>query len=169
MNPIGWILTKIYNLYRFLKIEMLTIFFSLVFRKFGRGTKVNGGITFYCPENIEIGKECTINIGVMLNASKAKIVIGDYVRISPYVMINTAGLDRTDKSATKRHFGKKVIIEEDVWIQTNAIISPGVTLGKGSEIGAGAVVTKDVAPYTFVGGIPAVKIKDLPKTSPSRN
>ncbi len=169
MNPIGWILTKIYNLYRFLKIEILTIFFSLVFRKFGRGTKVNGGITFYCPENIEIGRKCTINIGAMLNASKAQIIIGDHVRISPYVMINTAGLDRTDRSATKRHFGKKVIIEDNVWIQTNAIISPGVTLGKGSEIGAGAVVTKDVEPYTFVVGVPAKFKSKLPQTSPSRN
>jgi len=52
-----------------------------------------------------------------------------------------------------------VVIEDDVWIGTNAIILPGRRLGKGSIIAAGAVVTRDVEPYAIVGGNPARLIK----------
>ena len=54
---------------------------------------------------------------------------------------------------------KKVTISDDVWIGANAIILPGVTIGKGSVIAGGAVVTKDVEPYMIVGGNPAKVIR----------
>lgn len=57
--------------------------------------------------------------------------------------------------------GGGVRIEDDCWIGAGAIILNGVTIGKGSVVGAGAVVTKDVAPYTIVAGNPARKIKDI--------
>lgn len=53
----------------------------------------------------------------------------------------------------------KVIIEDDVWLGTGAIILKGVTIGRGSVIAAGALVTKDVPPYSIVGGLPAKVIK----------
>nr|WP_143033346.1 DapH/DapD/GlmU-related protein [Prevotellamassilia timonensis] len=53
----------------------------------------------------------------------------------------------------------KVIIEDDCWIGFNVIILPGVTIGKGSIIGAGAVVTKSIPPYSVAGGVPAKVIK----------
>ena len=52
-----------------------------------------------------------------------------------------------------------IIVKDDVWIGTNAIICSGVTIGQGAIIAAGAVVTKDVAPYAIVGGNPAKVIK----------
>ncbi len=55
----------------------------------------------------------------------------------------------------------KVIIEDDVWLGCGVKVMSGVTIGKGSVIAAGAVVTKDVPPYTLYGGIPAKKIKDI--------
>ena len=54
---------------------------------------------------------------------------------------------------------KKVVIENDVWIGHNAIIVGNVTIGNGAVIAAGSVVTKDVAPYAIVGGVPAKEIK----------
>lgn len=54
-----------------------------------------------------------------------------------------------------------VKIEDDCWIGAGAIILNGITIGKGSVVGAGAVVTKDVEPYTIVGGNPAHKIRDI--------
>ena len=54
---------------------------------------------------------------------------------------------------------KEVIIEDDVWIGARVIILPGVKIGKGSIIGAGAVVTKDVEPYSVVAGVPAKLIR----------
>jgi len=55
----------------------------------------------------------------------------------------------------------KVIIEDDVWIGEGAAILPGVVIGRGAIIGTNAVVTKDVDPYTVVGGVPARIIKKL--------
>jgi maltose O-acetyltransferase len=52
-----------------------------------------------------------------------------------------------------------VIIEDDVWIGARVIILPGVKIGKGSIVGAGAVVTKDVEPYSIVAGVPAKLIR----------
>lgn len=54
---------------------------------------------------------------------------------------------------------RPVLIEDDVWIGARVIILPGVKVGKGSVIGAGSVVTKDVMPYTVVGGNPARVLK----------
>lgn len=54
-----------------------------------------------------------------------------------------------------------IIIEDDVWINFNAVVGRGVTIGRGSIIGAGAVVTKDVPPFSFVVGNPAVVIKSI--------
>lgn len=58
---------------------------------------------------------------------------------------------------------KKVTIEDDVWIGTQISILPGVTIGRGSVIGAGAVVTKDTPPYSVAVGMPAKVIKDRRK------
>jgi maltose O-acetyltransferase len=83
--------------------------------------------------------------------------------IAPYVALiaNKKEVNTTDvlMSTVKKEKGKKVIIEDDVWIGRNAIIMPGIRIGKGSIIGAGSVVTKDVEPFSVVGGVPAKLIK----------
>ncbi|WP_370630610.1 DapH/DapD/GlmU-related protein [Mucilaginibacter sp. 21P] len=56
--------------------------------------------------------------------------------------------------------GAPVVIEDYAWVCSRAIILPGVTIGRGAVVAAGAVVTRDVAPYTVVGGTPAKKIAD---------
>ncbi|MCA9936785.1 MAG: hypothetical protein KC415_22775 [Anaerolineales bacterium] len=63
-----------------------------------------------------------------------------------------------------------IVIEDDVWIGFQAVILPGVTVGKGSIIGAGAVVTKDVPPYSIMGGVPArlIRQRELPSSQESR-
>jgi len=54
-----------------------------------------------------------------------------------------------------------IIVEDDVWLATRVTILKGVRIGRGSVVAAGAVVTKDVAPYTLVGGVPARLIRSL--------
>ena len=58
-------------------------------------------------------------------------------------------------------------IHDDVWIGANALILPGVTVGEGAIVAGGAVVSKDVAPFTIVGGVPAMPIGTVPSPSPS--
>ncbi len=153
---------KLYLAPRHLKNTALTLLCRLVFKRFGRGSRINGSFLFFSPGEIEVGSHCTVNEGVMLNANLGHIVIGDHVRISPYAMVNTANLDLNADYRQRRHVGKDVFIDEGAWIGTNAIISPGVRIGMGSIVAAGAVVTRDVEPFTVVGGIPAKKLKDVP-------
>lgn len=109
---------------------------------------------------LEIGSNSRIN-GCHISASK-KVIIGKNVRISQYVLI----MDN-DFHQLNDHFadGKKepIIIEDDVWIAVKATILKGVRIGKGAVVAAGAVVTRDVEPYTVVAGVPARPIKKLKK------
>lgn len=112
-------------------------------------------IFFYNPFNITIGNHCAINDNVVLDG-RGGLVINDNVNISPYVKIYTAEHDLN--SPDFKYVEGEVIIEEYVWISTNAMVMPGVKIGEGAVVAAGAVVTKNVDPYTIVGGIPAKKI-----------
>ncbi|HID52295.1 MAG TPA: acyltransferase, partial [Anaerolineae bacterium] len=62
-----------------------------------------------------------------------------------------------------------IVIEDDVWLGAGAIITDGVRVGQGAVVAAGAVVTKDVAPYTVVGGVPARVIKEIDGAIPERD
>jgi acetyltransferase-like isoleucine patch superfamily enzyme len=93
---------------------------------------------------------------------KAYIEIGDRVAIGPRVTlipVEHANASRVRAAMGVRMGGVK--IKDDVWIGAGVIILSGVTVGECSVIGAGAVVTKDVEPYTVVAGVPAKKIRNL--------
>ncbi len=83
--------------------------------------------------------------------------------MGPEVLIYTQNHDfsRTDITMDQQGWAdeKPVVIEDDVWIGSRVIILPGVTIGKGSVIGASAVVTKSVPPYSVVAGNPAKIVK----------
>lgn len=111
---------------------------------------------------LEIGRNSRIN-GCHISASE-KVIIGKNVRISQYVLI----MDN-DFHNIHDHFtdGKKesIIIEDDVWIAAKATILKGVRIGRGAVVAAGAVVTKNVEPFTVVAGVPARPIKKLGDSS----
>jgi chloramphenicol O-acetyltransferase type B len=102
-----------------------------------------------------------------------KLIIGDYVQIAPGVKIIMGGNNNhnlkfistypfLDREALKRSFEEKgdTVIGNDVWIGMNSTLMPGVKLGDGAIIAAHTVVTKDVAPYSLVGGNPAKLIRN---------
>lgn len=99
-----------------------------------------------------------INEGVYINA-RAKITIGNDVHLSPYVIINTGGLEYWKTKENMTHFAKEVIIKDGAWIGSGAIINPGVTIGTHSVIGAGAVVVSDIPDYSVAVGVPAQVVK----------
>lgn len=109
--------------------------------------------------SVSIGRECHINENVFIQGAK----IGNEVLIAPNVAIldSVHITKRTDVPIIRQGSQKMdaPIIEDDVWIGRNAIIMPSVRIGKGSIVGAGTVVTKDVEPYTIVGGVPAKPIR----------
>jgi acetyltransferase-like isoleucine patch superfamily enzyme len=110
---------------------------------------------------IKLGKECGVSRFSIL-AGQGGLDIGDYVRIGPHVVIYAANHLYSDPETPVKYQGfsaKGVHINDDVWIGAGAIILDGVTIGKGSIIGAGAVVTKDIPPYSVAVGIPARVIK----------
>ncbi len=112
-------------------------------------------------EQVYIAGDLTITQN--FTEQRGTLTIGNRVSIAPCVILTP--VSHANASAIRKymtHSRGGVIIEDDCWIGAGAIILNGITIGKGSVVGAGSVVTKDVPPYTIVAGNPAHKIKDIP-------
>ena len=130
----------------------------------GKNVSIDEGCWVSHPAKLSLGDNVGINKGSRLNAA-GEISIGDNVLIGPSVIVwsqNHKYSSRDKPIAVQGHTYKKVIIGDDVWIAARATVLPGVNIGQGAIICAGAVVTKDVEEYSIVGGVPAVKIGDRP-------
>ena len=111
---------------------------------------------------IIIGKNFGMNSNSELGASFGKIVIGNNCAIGPNCVLRAANhtFDNPDiPFRGQGHTYGEITIEDDVWISSNSVITANTKIGKSSIIGAGSVVTKDVEPYSVMGGIPAKIIK----------
>jgi len=102
-----------------------------------------------------LGSHSTINQKCRLD-NRGTIIIGEHVAISAEVCILTADHDLRSPALAGRT--RKVTIGDSVFIGTRAMLLPGITVGKGAAIAAGAVVTKDVPAYAVVAGVPARQI-----------
>lgn len=113
---------------------------------------------------IDIGDRVFLNSNVIIGASdKGNINIGSDVIIGFNVVMRASNHRYIRKDLTIRSQGHRegeIKIEDDVWIGANVVILPNVHIGKGAIIAAGAVVNKDVPPYSLVGGVPAKIIKN---------
>ena len=119
-------------------------------------------VTIVFPKNFSIGERSGVNVNTWINAMGG-VTIGNDVIIGPFVVIHSANhkFDRLDIPIQKQGWEKlSVNIEDDVWIGANTVILPGVTIGKGSVIGAGAVVTRDIPPYSVAVGVPSKVIRN---------
>ncbi len=130
----------------------------------GAGVHLGCRVWFYGPgqvrrDGLRLGARTRINRDCCLDA-RGPLWIGDDVSVSPEVAILTAShrLAAPDFALETRF----VRIEDHVWIGTRATILPGVTLGRGSVVCAGAVVTRDVPPLAIVAGVPARPIGERP-------
>lgn len=126
--------------------------FSLLVSKTGTGVRVYGWPKLYYPENLAIGDHVTVNHGVFIDA-RGGVKIGNHVRLSPYAVIETGFLRR--EGVNRPHDCAPVVIGNNVWIATGAIVLAGVTIGENAVIAAGAVVTKDVPANVIAKGVPA--------------
>jgi len=128
--------------------------------RIGRGSHIYGGAEIRNPFGITIGTGCSIGHSAILDG-RHHLVIGNNVNFSTGVWVWTAEHDV--RSLDFKGHGAPVIIEDYVWLSCRVIVLPGVTVGEGAVVAAGAVVTKDVPPYTIVGGVPARKIGERPR------
>lgn len=131
-----------------------------IFDHASKTCNIEKGVFFGNGSGITIGKQS----GIGLNARiQGPLTIGNHVMMGPDTIIYTKNHEtkRTDIPMIEQGITapREVTIEDDVWIGARVVILPGVCIGKGSIVAAGSVVTKDVQPYTIVGGVPAKKIK----------
>lgn len=135
----GWASSRVWSHLRF------RAFFPAAQRSVGHYT-----IQVKYPERIRMGTGVAIGPRVILGAMGG-ILIGDYVRISSDVTIETGGLDLSTRVPYK-HKAKPIVIEEGAWIGTGAIVLSGVTIGRYAVVGAGTVVSKDIPAHAIAIG-----------------
>ena len=131
---------------------------------FGKHAGVHLGcyVWYYTPRQVRrdgtrigaysrVNRRCTLDL-------RGGLEIGENVSISPEVVVLTAAHDADTPGFPLVH--GRVVIEDYVWIGTRALVLPGVRLGRGCVVAAGAVVTRDVEPLAVVAGIPARTIRE---------
>jgi acetyltransferase-like isoleucine patch superfamily enzyme len=160
-------------------------------RSFGDGVQIGRGVLCRHPETFEIGSNVFIGDQAVLQGRfDGRCVIGDHVWIGPQsyfdardlVIEESVGWGPGAKVLGSTHTGVPVnvpIIQTDLTIRpvrigawsdigVNAVVLPGVTVGKGAIVGAGAVLTEDVEPFTVVAGVPARLIRRRGPSEPIR-
>jgi maltose O-acetyltransferase len=131
----------------------------------GDGTLLTSSFTLLggrgASKNLKIGRQCFINHGCVFDAAST-IVIGDEVNLGEGVLITTGshliGLPERRAGLVSP---EPVYIGPGAWLSSRCVVLPGVTVGDGAIVAAGAVVTRSVEPHTLVGGVPARLIRPL--------
>lgn len=145
---------------------MRRLYYFNSFRKFkkkGKNLIFSKKGIFIRPEEISFGNNVFISSNFHISARN--LIIGNNIMIGPNLVIECDNhiYDKIGETMFQnRHVRnvKGVNIKDDVWIGANVIILPGVTIGEGSIIGAGSVVTKDIPEYSICVGNPCKKVKD---------
>jgi acetyltransferase-like isoleucine patch superfamily enzyme len=138
-------------------VQLRVWFLRRMLKECGPGLDISQHAILKFPERLSLGANVFFNRGVFVTA-RAPISIGDNTSVGSYTIINSGDhryQDRTTPVRTQGHELRPIVIEEDVWIGSHAVILKGVRLGRGCVVAAGAVVAADVPPFTVVGGVPA--------------
>ena len=130
----------------------------------GSHAVIHYGSEIRCPKRLEIGKGSIVGDNAILDA-RCGLVIGRHVNISSNVSIYTLQHDYRDRKfhCNVEQRRMKVEIGDRVWLGANVIVLPGVTIGEGAVCCAGAVIAKDVPPFSVMAGIPAQQIRERPR------
>jgi maltose O-acetyltransferase len=139
------------------------IFYILSGIKIPLDSNIYMGANFFNPSGITIGHDSLIGSNCFLDG-RAPLTIGDHTSLASEVMIYND--EHNINSPNYENSFAPVTIKDYVFIGPRAIILPGVTIGRGAVIAAGAVVTKDVPDFEIWGGIPAKKISDRQLKNP---
>lgn len=161
IETFSWLL---FLLPRFRSLNAIkSIYLRFFFRaKIGRRVVYYPGIWIFTGRNFSVGDDVDFAKGVLVTTDGG-VTIGNRVLIGYATQIlssNHRVPPLPEKIFGAGHAKNPVTIADDVWIGANCIILPGVTIGEGSIVAAGSVVTRDVPAFTYVGGIPAKVIKE---------
>lgn len=150
------------------------------FKAIGESVHFDPLVDIRHPELVRVGDDVAFHNGVFVNPCGAwvdigshthfapysvlygPLTIGNYVAVAAHVVFASVGhgYDRIDIPMVKQRVQKReIVVEDDVWFGANAVVIGGVRIGAHSIVGAGAVVTRDVEPYSVVGGTPARVIR----------
>ena len=143
---------------------------SRLLGEMGEGCFLQGPIFFHYGCHTRLGKNVFINFNFTAQ-DDAFITIGDNCNFGPNVSIVTPvhpmlpeeRRTMLNENGEPKHlvYARPVVIGKDCWFGANVVVCPGVTIGDGCVIGAGAVVTRDIPPMTFAAGNPARVIREL--------
>lgn len=139
-------------------------FYRLAGIKLGKGSTLHMWANFFEPSNIEIGDDTIIGDHIFLDG-RDTLKIGNHVDIASQVLIYNSEHDLEKEDFVARV--EPVEIGDYVFIGPRSIILPGVKIGKGAVVAAGAIVTKDVPDFAIVGGVPAKVIGERKNKNPN--
>lgn len=168
-NTLYSFLARTFTAFEFLMLKLTGLVPSSQLRKciyrifgmrIGLHSTIYGGAEIRCARKIVIGNGSSIGHHVILDG-RGELYIGNNVNLSTGAWIWTS--EHIVNSPDFSVIAEKVTIEDYAWLSCRTVILPGVTVGEGAVVAAGAVVTKDVAPYTIVGGVPAKEIGERHK------
>jgi acetyltransferase-like isoleucine patch superfamily enzyme len=156
----SYLATKLaYNIGRLHGLSLRLYLYRRIGMKVGKGCVIRRGVYLGSPNELELGDGSFIGRASLY--CTGGIRIGKNVNVSDGAVIITAKHDVNSPKFEAKY--QPITIEDWAWIATNAIVLAGVTIGEGAVVAAGAVVTKDVAAYSVVGGNPAKVIGERKK------
>ena len=145
-------------------ILLRRFFYRLVAKKMGRDALIYPQVVLTHCYGLQTGVGFAINYGGHIDA-RGSVTIGDYTLIGPNSFIGSSTHEIKNTQSKPRlfsgHESRPTTLGSNVWIGANCVILPGITIGDHSIVGAGSVVTKDVASSVIVAGNPAVLIRHL--------
>lgn len=126
----------------------------------GKGSNVHATVLFRQPERISIGNNCSINHNNIFQAGKStgRIILGNNVLTAANCLFVAYSHNWEDTEVPIMYqdcYDGDIIIEDDVWLGHDVTVCAGVRIGKGSIVGAGSVVLKDIPPFSIAAGVPA--------------
>jgi acetyltransferase-like isoleucine patch superfamily enzyme len=146
--------------YRFLNV-IKSHFLRVLGAKIGKRVVFYPGVWITPAKGLILGNDVDLAKDVLITTG-GKVSVGDRTLIGYRTQILSSNHnipDNNEKIFNAGHSKKEIIIENDVWIGANCIITAGVTIGEGSVVAAGSVVTKDIPAFCIYGGVPAKLIR----------
>lgn len=154
-----------YNKYVYVFSRINSFLWKVFLKKMGNKVEIRNRVKIMSPAKVEIGDNVVINSDSKIGGQLG-IKIGNGVLIGYNVNLVSQNHEYRNPDVPigkQGYYGGPIIIGDDVWLGANVVVLPNITIGKGAIVGANAVVTKNVNPYTVVGGVPARLIKNRKK------